>query len=491
MKLLRLQSALALTVAGALAFGCSGGDDDDDGTVTPPRDGGVTNTDRDAGVRDAGGSDPCGDGVCDSAAGEDFISCPVDCPPPDNCPDGEEGCECNSTWTDGDPAFLQDDCQADLLCVPFDNLSGRTADLNGPLQSCVRPCVTDTDCGMNDDGSPRFCVDGMEYPGSSAPVGMICVDSIAAQDEYCGASRNVTPRLTGVEAQTGSNMVGCGGDAECIFGVFQDLNVDEGVCLQFCGQDGLPNCPTENPYCNPNLFTTTATDGTQLPLGICSVGQLGLGSWCGSENPNGAGLTGLCDTADTVQGEVVCVGLGITLGNCMELCDTTANPPAQPCSNTYPGLGDYYCVDGLLNSGGGICFVPDAQAFPDNCGADGGLGLGQLPLTLTQEGDSLCVDRLGPAHNPGTVTSMGQLMGEGDNCQDPADDMSGYRCPEGTVCFGTQTGGSCLAGCSRGPMADPTYCEGLLTDLGLGTTNATCAEIPPFMDPTVGLCGGD
>ena len=494
MKLLRLQSALALTMVGALAFGCSGDDGDDD-TINPIRDGGPT-TQIDAGPRDGGSTNSCGNNICEDGTngtqdlGESFINCAQDCDRPDPCPDGTEGCECNSNFTPGDTAFMQEDCiDADNLCIPWDTISERGAENMLPSQSCVKTCVNDADCGMNDDGSARRCVN-MDYQGASIPIGSICVDRVAELDAYCGGSRNTTLHVTndGATVHTGDEMVGCGPQATCWFGLGSTfaLNPDEGICLQLCGGAGLPACEAAFPYCNPG-FAEVMTSTGAVEVGICSSAQRGVGSWCGSEDDDKAGLSELCDFSDDTVGDVRCVGLGLPLGMCMELCNADANP-AVNCQNTDATQGPLYCVDDLLNDGDtGICFHPNCDDSPDTCEGAGSDGNGRFCLSLTAEGDGLCGDRLDPVHaTPGTLDTMLGIT-NGDDCN--ADDMGFARCPEPTRCVTTaQSGeGSCFVGCAT---ADgPSYCETELTDLGVGTTNATCAAV--FMDTSVGLCAGD
>lgn len=452
----------------------------DGGTSTnPQRDGGIVITPvRDAGfIRDAGSTPVCGNGICEPPV-EDFRNCVADCPPPGPCPDGTEGCACNSTWLEGQRFFPQDDCDPGLECLPWDLLTFDIGQLTGPVQSCVRQCASDAECGAGRRCAPSAIFE--QVPGFG---GRICVDDVVGPDQWCGGSRLTTPRIPGVPIRTGNRMVGCQGLAQCVTGV-ADAHPDEGVCLQLCNRPNDPPCQAPTPYCNPNLFG----DG----VGVCSVARLGVGAWCAfSQDPDDPSLTTLCDNSDATPGEVVCVGLGISRGLCLELCDTTANPPSQPCQNADPNLGPHYCVDGLLQNGGGICFTPDCNVFPDTCQAPGSEGLGQFCLVLTQESDGICVDHLGPPYQAGSVDTMGNLQQMGDNCQDPSDDLAFAKCPDGTTCLGNQAGGSCLAGCSRDDPMSAQYCSSLLMSLGVPSMNAVCADVPPFMDPSVGLCGGE
>lgn len=462
-------------IAVVIGFGCTGGGSEDPPEIRDggPRDGGET--------RDGGedGGPVCGDGICDTAGGEDSINCTVDCFI-DRCPDGTEGCECNSTFAQGDQEFLQDDCDVGLLCVPWDTISGRN-DLTGPLQSCVKPCELDADCGQG-----RACVESFGF-GDGTGAGRICVDRVAQQDEYCGTTKLVTPRVAQATVRTPEEQVGCGPESQCAFGILGDLNIDEGVCLQFCGQPGLAPCGGETPYCNPNLLTTTATDGTQLPLGVCSKAQLGVGSWCRPDEPNSPTITQICDTSDDTVGDVRCINFGLPYGLCMEVCDTRTNPPATPCEGTDADQGgDLYCVNDLLQGGGGLCMSPNCSNTPDTCAGPGAESNGRFCFTATEAGDGLCVDRRGDPLSPGALNSDGLLTTEGDDCR--ADEMGFTECPDNTFCVGAQGGGgACVIGCAQNGGA--AYCSGALADLGQGADNATCA--PVLVDTTLGLCGGD
>lgn len=391
---------------------------------------------RDAGTRDAGLW--CGDGICQNGLrrmpdiGEDCIVCPADCP--GHCWEDLEGWDCNSTYREGDTSFHEDNCRPgmNLSCIPWDVLSGRD-DLNGPLQSCVKSCETDDDCGVDGFGDPRHCVGGMEYPGSPVEIGKICVDRLADVDEWCGPTFNVTPRLAGVESRTGHEQVGCKDDAVCAFGVVRDLNPDEGVCLYLCGL-GLPPCPGDRPFCQN---------------GVCTDAQREAGTWCGPRDDDEAGLTRQCIDAE-------CTDVGLDEGLCLVPCDTAttapeACDPPRVCSN-----------------------------FPDDCDATPA-GVDRLCLDLPEGQGSVCADRRGPLLNPGQLTSTGDVVRYGDDCT-----LGVEQCPEPTTCVPVPTGGgTCLVGCTL----TSTTCAEALAPLGLPTDAAAC--VPFEHDPSRTYCGGD
>ena len=160
MKLLRFHSALALTVASALTLSACGSSDEPDGGTTPTDTGtGTPDTGifpdagfpMDANTTDMGPRDM---GTGDTGSTDVVVV--------DPCTDGEEGCECTSSITA--LPFLQDDCQAGLVCIPWDALSGRT-DLTDAFQTCVKPCTTDTECGTG-----RVCTNAFGFAAAVAEV---------------------------------------------------------------------------------------------------------------------------------------------------------------------------------------------------------------------------------------------------------------------------------------------------------------------------------
>lgn len=454
-------------------------------TVDPvPRDAGPL---RDAGPRDSGPRDSgtiawCGDGICHDGRfgtnnlGETCFNCPEDCV----ChPDGFEGGDCASSFEPGDTEFARDGCADDLLCIPWDIMSGRD-DLLGPLQTCVRPCETDRDCGRHPAfGTPRFCTDGIHVFGSTVSVAKICVDELRASDEYCGASNNSVPRAPGVDVYTPNAMVGCDGDARCAIGLLEDINPDEGVCLQFCDGPDAPPCPLDRPYCNPHAVGGRA---------VCSQGRFGVGSWCGKRTYRTAGLTAQCDTSTNTPGLVECVDLALDdFGLCLERCDTSTATP-RACEGVDPTHGPLVCVPG--EPGLEFCGTPSCSIHPDTCDGAGGRGLGQYCQALGGE-LAVCVDRLGPAWNPGHFSTDGDLI-ERDDCFAPDDDLAFARCPEPSTCFQTQTGGTCLVGCSTTAVGTDQYCLDTLPRLGVPAANARCVDpMVPTWESGAGICGGD
>ncbi|MEQ9500301.1 MAG: hypothetical protein RIT81_25730 [Deltaproteobacteria bacterium] len=446
----------------------------DAGIVVAIRDSGVGGVIRDGGpvgvrdsgvvvVRDAGPAGPlCGNGICDRAQGEDLVNCAPDCPlDPNRCFDGMEGCACTSSF-DGN-ALARDDCDASLLCAPWDLLSGRQGELTGPVQSCVRPCNSDGDCGIGRRCTAAYA----ELADFGVP--RICVDQLAADDQYCGAGRQTRSRLPGARVRTGVNMVGCETGSTCVQFLLEDVHPDEGACLQLCGP-GQPACPATLPYCNPIL-----ADGA----GVCSVGRLGSGSWCAANPDDGPGLTRRCDR--NADGDVFCVLIGAQdEGLCMEICN--AQTPCRSQSATNP----YYCEEGLLQNGDGICMSGNCNNFPDTCGEPGPLGTGRVCAQFLEDA-GLCVDRRTPLLAPTGLGNDENINQQGGNCGQS--DFGFAQCPDGTTCVPAGNGGQavCLAGCSVG---DAGFCGGLLMSLGLPSNGARCVDVT--MDPNAGgICLGD
>ncbi|MEQ8273592.1 MAG: hypothetical protein RMA76_07225 [Deltaproteobacteria bacterium] len=474
-----------------------------------PRDGGSlrdsgSSTPRDGGVPppDAGAPGFCGNGICEDGTngtpnlGENFIVCPADCSPPVACPPGQEGCPCTSSFVPGATAYAQDNCATGDLCIPWDALSTVPGGLTGPVQSCVSPCVVDADCGVGPNG-PRFCANLDVLVTNGPPVGTVCVDRIAGIDEFCGGSRNTTPRLSGATNVTGSEMVGCPGDARCLFGAVSTFDPDEGACVQFCGA-GLPQCDPTVPYCNPVDFPLgsrvgTSTVGTSTAgatnVGFCNVAQLGFGSLSNlTESPDVAGFASLCDAA--APADLVTLDLNVIAipgALCVEECNQGGTQPDSPCV-TVDANNPVVCAVLDFATGDGICIHSNASAFPDTCQGVGAYGLGRQEFGVVfgsaQIPASWCLDRMPPALTPGALSSAGALTSPGDNCG--AIGLDFLRCPEPAFCAGNGAGGGvCLAGCALGG----TTCAASLTTLGSPAANATCTMIG--IGGTEGVCGGD
>ena len=389
------------------------------------------------------------------------------------CPLGSEGCPCSSSFAPTDTAFQQDDCDPGLLCVPWDRLSGRR-DLTGPVQTCVRPCLRDVECG-----GERSC-GSIGFPASSG-AGSICRDEVAGADEFCGGSRSTVSRVPGVSIETPGRIVGCPRGASCLIATFQDLHVDEGICLGLCGGD--QDCGGETPYCNPRMFTTTSSRGSARDVGVCSVGKLGPGAVCGAEAPK-LGLAARCDTAEDAP-ELTCVRVGGLFPAGQGFCAQSCNAQ-RPCVGSEPGLGATSCAPGFFTNGDGIC-ASGCNNFPDDCAGDGALGFGRVCMSYLSDGRGdpvgLCVDRQGPALTPARVDEGGDIVDPGDACFGTEASLDFLRCPPGSHCeldFASSSG-QCLYGCTMGGS-----CEAL----GAG---AQCVEAferngRPVTD--VGACTG-
>lgn len=468
----RLHTLLAFSLAGSIGLiGCSGDDGNNSNNVDPPTDSGVSNNNTNNNNNpDAGGNNNNNN---DTDSGVIV--------PPDPCPDGTEGCECTSNIGPDDMAFLQDDCEAGMLCVPFDLITGRN-DLTGPVQSCVRTCTTDTDCGAG-----QSCV-ASGY-GEETGAANICVDRVAGFDEACGYSRGLTSRAPDVTLNTGGEIVGCQAGYDCFIGTFNDLHPDEGLCLALC--EGDDECPTDTPYCNPDVFSRTSTSGETIGIGACNVAKIGQGGICGSTNPEKFGFLAGCDNSSDTPDGTVCVpiggltpdGQGICMTPCMDAteCGTEPNGDAQVCSS------------GFFTSGAGVC-SSGCTNYPDTCAGDGENGVGRFCMAYLADEDSnpvgVCMDRREPALIPATVDSAGNVTQPGDNCFAPGGSLAFTQCPNPGHCeiVDFQQGvGICVFGCATADVTGPTSCPDVL-----GSVTATCAQVfqqggEPVTD--IGLCG--
>ncbi len=485
-----LKSAWMLTLAGALALSaCSGDGDIDTDTGPGGGDAGMIgndgSVDNDAGPQADGGpqadSGPQADGGPNGDGGR------PEGPRPMVCPTGTEGCGCTSTRPPDGATLLQDDCEADLLCADWDNISGQT-DLTGAFQSCVKPCTVDADCGAGRSCRPS---------GFNAESGAenICVDRVAGFDEFCGFSKlatSVDPD-PGVEVQTGGELVGCGPEADCLLNLFGDVHVSEGICLRLCSDD--TECSGPTPLCNTQRFTSTSTVPGEEFIGVCQEKLFERGQLCGSADPAKVGVTGSCNTnPDAVAQNTVCVGLGGLfdegLGTCLTQCDAN-----QPCPAARPGRPDEQCITGFFTDGSGVC-NENCSLFGETCPATGGeAGLGftcfEVHRLFDLQGDevSQCMERLAPAlTNIATLdAASGMITDLGDNCWATGGSNNYLRCPYPSWCevVDFQNGaGACLTGCALGAPGngEPT-CEDIT-----GAATSSCTAV--FMNNTEdGLCG--
>lgn len=478
MKLLRFHSALALTVASALTLAACGSEDEPDGGTTPTDTGGTADTGvpTDAGFpMDATTGDT---GPRDTGTGDTGL--PADTGViVDPCTDGEEGCECTSSITA--LPFLQDDCQAGLVCVPWDNISGRT-NLTGAFQTCVKPCLVDSECGTG-----RVCSDSFGL-GATSGAEKICADATAGIDQFCGASRQTVSVVPMVNKET-TQITACPTGTECTLRTFGDVHIDEGICLTFC-QDNS-DCAAPTPHCNPRFFTSNST--TTPFIGVCSEGSFGRGALCGTPEPGRLGLTAQCDTSEATCGAnnancPVCfagtlsglVNLPEGVGACLSRCSL-----AQPCE-TEAGLNET-CIPDIFNAEpAGLCSV-SCSNFPEDCPGDGAAGNGRTcvgGLQIAGEPLSFCLDKAaGTPLVAATLNSAGQITSEGDDCFGDIDAFSAYRCPRGASCLDDGQGaGLCVYGCGRTTPAGGDICRTAVSQ------TATCAATFT-QDLTVGLCG--
>ena len=458
MNRLQLKGPLPLTaVVVALCFvGCSDeGSDTDD-----PADVGVV----DLGTTDDDG----GGGIFVPDAGF------VDSGPPDSgilpCPEGTEGCACN--WVPG-PDLVQNDCDQGLICVPWDTVFADNR-LVGPVQSCVRPCATDSDCGTNADGSQRVCRESGFTPESG--IEFICYDEESGVDQFCGYTKLTPSQIPGLPLETAGRMVACPNGVPCE--PFNDLHIDEGLCLEICAESD--DCPEERPFCNSGLFTTNST--VTPTVGACSAARLGPGDLCGSDNLDELGLTTQCDTSSTAVPNTQCLpGFVVGLdpladgfGICTTLCTATV-----PCESEDPVLGPTTCstpyvplVDG---SSAGVCGT-GCTAFPNTCTGDGKLGAGRFCAGGFDESSFFCMDIVPPTLAPATLEGGLLDPNSGEDCL-TANTTNILSCPAGTVCASAQgtARGFCIYGCSTAAGADPDLCSRVLgTDTT--TVSAFCAQ---------------
>lgn len=468
MDLFRTKSVLAWTVllSATMAVTACSGDEE-----TPDSGGGGGGQDAGMGQPDAT-EEADGGGFPDVVRPDDGGGRPDR---PDPCPNGTEGCECTSTATAAVVPFIQEDCEADLLCVHWDLISGLSTSganpqLEGAVKSCVKPCTQDSECGTG-----RSCrsIGFTEQSGA----GKICVDRVASWDEPCSGSRLATEQIADpMVMQYSDEIIACEDGLDCQFFLFGDgFNPDEALCMKICDEDAECTHPQLS-YCNQRHFASTST--VDPFIGVCTDGAHAFGSICGSADPDKIfRVSSDCDTSEATCGPNAdacpfCVALPYDANN-----DIT--PPGQgtcisSCNANNPCFGNRTCVPMVFNGGDGAC-SDECSPIPETCDGPGSNGNGQdcLALGLQSGGDiAFCIDRELPALNPSVWNSAGQITDPGDDCGGDLANYSYFRCPEKSTCLGTADQGFCVFGCRAGDATYGTgYCQGIL-----GTMTATCTE---------------
>lgn len=361
-----------------------------------------------------------------------------------------EGCPCTSSirFRDTNSPFVRDDCEEGLICVPWDVESNR--ELSGPMQSCVRPCAHDNPCPSGQCQRTDFAPQRL--------LGGACVEERAELDQYCGF-HNLSTQVDRVPMRVAGRRVGCA-SGSCARDVFAAVHAGEGVCLFSC--DANRDCPRETPFCN-------TVPGS--PRGICSVDQLGPGSWCTLlHNPFNAGVAGYSNQCDGTAGDDLrCIsGQGIFplgTGYCASPCNDVT-----PCTRIDRELGPYQCRR-LPESTEGWCGV-DCSSFPDNCTAPGRFGQG-FACHGELSGNTACLERLVPPLGVSVLTMDGEsLLVDGGSCDE---DTNTLNCPEPTACMFSGAGfGRCLLGCDP---ADVNSCASISATATCLADRSVCADL--------------
>ena len=392
-----------------------------------------------------------------------------------------DGLACRSSFTSTSTFFARDDCEVGQLCIPWGMLA-QDQRLTGPVQSCVRPCTVDADCGQNSDGSNRYCVNAGFTRESGAE--RICVDALAEPDRYCGYSRLTTSQIPGVAIRTPGGMVGCRPGMDCIQRFFNDVHVDEGVCTKLC-TDSSDCIGTGLPHCNP-AAVQEPFNGVPVDVGICSDRVRGIGALCGTDDPSSTGYSTRCDTSNQTPPGTMCVPgqlntLGLELPEGLGVCGTVCNAE-RPCGSD-PALGPMTCSDLFLTLAGesiGLC-GSDCSNFPESCLGPGGRGAGRFCGPAAAAGAQFCIDVEPPTLQPGEIVNGVRNEAVGDNCLSGANVLS---CPQGSTCISNTEGtrGWCYFGCSLTAVNGDDVCRGLL-----GVTQAACEQVLATA-PGAGLC---
>ncbi len=429
MKMMRLQSALALSVAGALALvGCSSDEGEDSGTT--PRDGGVV---ADTGIVETDSGVP--------AAGRPDMGRP-DTGPVGICPPNTLGCDCTPDAMGGPGTCAS----PDHACVQW------SAEDEPLLATCVKPC----DFAMNGDTecANEFTAGRMNRPANVCRG--LCVEQEVADGQDCNRG-----------AVRGERLSGCAAGSLCITGINETAYI--GSCGRPCADNG--DCAAPNPVCNPNILSSTVTPG------ICSARRLGAGSIC-----RPADITGQCDSTNTfpfgtpVQNvpSLNCFSIFFgtePLGHCYEISATTV-PEATRCSASSDNVLERECMTGLFQNPA-ICLCSDnCEGFPNNCPGMGSESNGQnctgdIQFNGRPEDEfySWCLDVISP------VIPEWDWATNPQPCDQAESDA--YRCERGTLCLAVQQG---VTACVRACDATATG-TAAVTCTGATRTATVCTSL--------------
>lgn len=474
------------------------GRDADDRDADPGPDGGDAEPGPDGGDAAADGGDAAAADGGDAQIGVDFGPAPdtgvsdvgpgadsgigIDRVPPGLCPFGQEGCECTSTATSTPIPFLQEDCDPGLLCVNWDLISGLSTalpnpELDGPVKTCVAPCLTDGDCGVG-----RLC----RSFGFSAATGAerICVDRVAGYDEPCSGSRSNVERIADPAISDWLDTItACEDGLTCqLFTFGAAFNPDEGLCANLCSDNqdcaGYPQLP----YCNPRAFVSTST--VTPNIGVCTDAPHPHGAICGSTDfAKPFRLSTGCDTSAVTCGAdraacPICVSINFDASQSLTpegqgLCVSACNA-ATPC------FDNRTCIPGVFSNGDGLC-SDQCTAIPETCPGAGSQLHGQDCLDLQIFG-SFCIDRYLPPLAPAEFDLTGNIVSPGGDCGGDLNNYSFFRCPERSTCVttGASPAGVCVYGCDP---ADPALGDQLCRQV-LSNANAACTT-----GAGIGICG--
>ena len=452
------------------------------------------------------GSDPCGDGVCDPAAGEDTESCPGDCPIETDCgngvdDDGDGVADCADSDCAGEPSCQPRCSSAGEACAPggaecCDELTCST--LGDPAGICAPVVETNCDNGVDDDRDDLTDCDDEEDCGA---------------DSACRPSSEIN--CDNNRDDDGDGLVDCD-DPEC----FSDIGNCPGAgCSaegEACGEGGRVccedlACPSLGGMDRVCVPTTETSCSNGMDDDLDGSIDCADGADCASD-PS-------CQSTCSQQGtncvpdsspEACCAGLECVptiapnIGECGPP-PTTEERGLDERDDDHDGLTDCADPDCAAN---GFCNPPTCTDQGSLCGVD------DDPSSCCPGLD--CAYRIatfGACEPPETICDDG-LDQDGDGATDCADD----NCSADPVCQCTLVGADCnplLPPCCGGSRCDgPTQRCVPATETGCGNeidddlddkidcvdedcaANPTCQCIPsgsdcrPDMDCCSGRCWG-
>jgi hypothetical protein len=406
-------------------------------------------------------ADPCGDGVCDAAIGENATTCPEDC----SAPVKGSCCLINATAGCADPAVEATVCAADPFCCTTNWDLACTQQAETLAGACIGDCCTaHAGAGCNSTGnlSCEQCVCGADAFCCNNSWDSLCAG--AANGTTCGLACGCTTLICGdsiCSPEIGETFANC--PADC--------TVTKGSCCTVNNSAGCSDATVEaavcaaDPFCCANQWDSVCAGEAETIGGSC------MGDCCTADDTPGCSSTGNVDCENCV-----CAFDGFC-------CTTFWDATCAGCADGTGGVAACQTAGGCATQcgcGGGTCGNGQCDAGEDatNCPADCGGGccgtLGGVNNFCPEPACTACVCPLDPFC---CDTGWDTLCGNAANttCAAQCGCGQGEICGNGT-CGAGESSANCPADCG-GP------CCASLGGSGNLCPDAPCASCVCAIDP--------